>query len=143
VAFVVPAAAADRFAAADADGDGALSRAETQRALPPLAPGFDLIDRNRDRSVSRAELSAHLQAGTSHHQVATAEGFAEHLRRADTDNDGALSRSECERNLPRLAMKFDRIDRDGDGRLIREALKAWFDGRRAARGKPTAGTEGR
>jgi EF-hand domain pair/EF hand len=142
-AVALPATAADRFAAADADGNGALSRAEMQRALPRLAPEFDVIDRNRDGSVSREELTAHLQTGKSRNQVATTDGFAEHFRRADTDGDGSLSRSECERNLPRLAMKFDRIDRDGDGRLTREELKAWFDGRRAARGKPTGGTGGR
>ncbi len=143
VAVAVPAVAADRFAAADADGNGALSRAEIQRALQRLAPAFDVIDRNCDGSVSREELTAHLQTGKSRSPAATADGFAEHFRRADSDSDGALSRSECERNLPRLATKFDRIDRDRDGRLTREELKVWFDGRRAARGKPTVGTEGR
>jgi Ca2+-binding EF-hand superfamily protein len=142
-AVALPATAADRFAAADADGNDALSRAEMQRALPRLAPEFDVIDRNRDGSVSREELTAHLQTGKSRSRDATTDGFAEHFRRADTDGDGALSRAECERNLPRLAMKFDRIDRDSDGRLTREELKAWFDSRRAARGKPAAGTEGR
>ena len=141
-AIVLPSAAADRFAAADADGSGALSRAEMQRALPRLAPEFDAIDRNRDGSVSREELTAHLQAGKPRSRVATTDGFAEHFRRADLDSDGALSRVECERNLPRLATKFDRIDRDGDGRLTREELQAWFDGRRAARGKAAA-TAGR
>jgi Ca2+-binding EF-hand superfamily protein len=139
----LPAAAADRFAAADADGNGTLSRTEMQGALPRLAPEFGAIDRNRDGSVSREELTAHLQTGKARSPAATADGFAEHFRRADSDGDGALSRSECERNLLRLAMKFERIDRDGDGWLTREELRAWFDGRRAARGKPTGATERR
>jgi Ca2+-binding EF-hand superfamily protein len=141
-AIALPAAAGDRYAAADADTDGTLSRAEMQRALPRLAPEFDVIDRNRDGSVSREELTAHLQTDKSRTRAATADGFAEHFRRADTDGDGSLSRAECERSLPRLAMKFDRIDRDGDGRLTRDELQAWFDGRRAVRGKG-AGTAGR
>ena len=135
-AAVLPAAASDRFSAADADGNGTLSRDEMQRALSKLAPAFDSIDRDRDGSVSREELAAYLQTGrprAPHH------GFAEHFRRADTDSDGTLSRVECERNLPRLAVKFDQIDRDRDGRLTREELKVWFDGRRAARRKPTGG----
>jgi Ca2+-binding EF-hand superfamily protein len=136
-ATALPAAATDRFAAADADGSGTLSRAEVQRAVPRLTPEFDRIDRNRDGSVSREELTAYLQAGKSRSRAAATEsGFAEHFRRADTDSDGSLSRAECERSLPRLATKFDQIDRDRDGRLTWEELKAWFDGRRAARGKP-------
>lgn len=137
VVAVLPAAASDRFAAADADGNGTLSRDEPQRALSKLAPAFDSIDRDRDGSVSREELTAYLQAGRS--RARTADGFAEHFRRADTDSDGTLSRVECERNLPRLAVKFDQIDRDRDGRLTREELKVWFDGRRAARRKPAGG----
>jgi Ca2+-binding EF-hand superfamily protein len=129
----------DRFAAADADGNGVLSRTEVERALPRLAPDFDRIDRNRDGGVSREELSAHLHAGKSGSRVAAGDAFAEHFRRADGNGDGALSRAECERNLPRLAAKFDRIDRDRDGRLTREELKAWLDDRRAARGKPPIG----
>lgn len=142
-AIARPAAAGNRYAAADADADGTLSRAAMQRALPRLTAEFDLIDRNPDASVSRDELSAHLQAGKSGSQAATADGCAEHFRRTDTDSDGSLSGSEYERNLPRLAAKFDRIDRDGDGRLTREALRGGFDGRRMARGKSTGGTEER
>ena len=142
-AIALPAGAGDRYAAADVDADGMLSRAEMLRSLPRLAPEFDLIDRNRDGGVSREELTAHLQRSKSRRPVATADGFADHFRRADADSDGLLSRAECERNLPRLALKFDRIDRDADERLTREELKAWFEGRRAARGKPTGATAGR
>jgi Ca2+-binding EF-hand superfamily protein len=133
-------AQSDRFAAADSDGNGTLSRTEMQRALPKLAPEFDRIDRNRDGSVSREELTAHLQGAKPRSRAGAGGGLAEHFQRADTDSDGALSRGECDRNLPRLATKFDQIDRDRDGRLTREELKAWFDGRRAARGKSTGGS---
>jgi Ca2+-binding EF-hand superfamily protein len=140
VAALPVLAQSDRFATADLDGNGTLSRTEMQRALPKLAPEFDRIDRNRDGSVSREELTAHLQGAKPRSRAESDGGLAEHLQRADTDSDGALSRAECDRNLPRLATKFDQIDRDRDGRLTGEELKAWFDGRRAARGKPPSGS---
>jgi Ca2+-binding EF-hand superfamily protein len=145
-AVVVPAeardrgATGDRFAAADADGNGVLSREEMQRSSPRLAADFDRVDRNRDGSVSRDELAAFLQAAKSRSRAPGEGGFAEHFRRADTDGDGGLTRAECERSLPRLAIKFERIDRDRDGRLTLDELKAWFDERRVARGKPAAGS---
>jgi Ca2+-binding EF-hand superfamily protein len=140
LAAAQPVAASDRFAAADADRNGSLSRTEIQQALPKLAPQFERIDRDRDGSVSREELTAYLQTGKSRARDAADSGFAEHFRRADSDSDGSLSRAECERNLPRLAAKFDRIDRDRDGRLTREELTVWFDHRRAARGKAAGGS---
>lgn len=110
-----------------------------ERALPRLARNFHLIDRDADGSVSRAELSAHLQAAKTRTRAPAGDGFGEHFRRADIDGDGTLSRAECERSLPRLAVKFDRIDRDRDGRLSRDELQAWFDARRVARGKASGG----
>jgi hypothetical protein len=38
--------------------------------------------------------------------------------------------------LPRLGVKFDRIDADRDERLTLAELRRYFDARRAARGKP-------
>jgi Ca2+-binding EF-hand superfamily protein len=127
------AAAASRFAAADADRDGVLSRAEVERSLPRLAPRFDEIDRNRDGNLSPDELRARPRRSG-----AAEGGFAERFRRADSDGDGALTRAEAEAALPRLGGKFDRIDADRDGRLTLEELRRYFDARRAARGKPPA-----
>jgi Ca2+-binding EF-hand superfamily protein len=133
--LALPAAAADRYAQIDADGDGVLSRAEVERALPRIAPEFERIDRDGDGRVSRAELAAYLQPAKSRPRAQGEGGFAAHYQRADADGDGVLSRAECERNLPRLALKFDRIDLDRDGMLSRAELNAWFDARRAARGR--------
>ena len=51
----------DRFDAADADGDGALSRDETARGMPELEASFDTIDTDRNALVSAAEASSYLE----------------------------------------------------------------------------------
>jgi len=127
------AAQQGRFAAADADRNGVLSRAEVERSLPRLAPRFDELDRNRDGNLSPEELRARAGArGGS----AGEGGFAEHFRRADVDGNGGLTRAEAEKALPRLGAKFDRIDANHDARLTSDELRRYFDARRAARGKP-------
>jgi Ca2+-binding EF-hand superfamily protein len=128
-----PAAAAAQeggFAAADADRNGLLSRAEVERSLPRLALRFGALDTNRDGNLSPQDLRAR---GNARHRGEG--GFAEHFRRADVDQDGALTRGEAEQALPRVAAKFDRIDADRDGRLTPHELRRYFDARRTARGK--------
>jgi hypothetical protein len=48
------------FAAADADGDGALDRREAA-ALPRIAAKFDRIDADADGVISRAEMDAWIE----------------------------------------------------------------------------------
>lgn len=48
----------ERFKQADADGDGALSRAEAEKGMRRLARRFDAIDANQDGLVTREELEA-------------------------------------------------------------------------------------
>jgi hypothetical protein len=45
-----------RWAAADKDGDGAISRKEADESLPGLAGRFDSVDANRDGKVGRDEM---------------------------------------------------------------------------------------
>ena len=131
-----PAGAQDsRFARADTDRNGALSRAEVDRGLPGIAPHFDEIDRNRDGSLSPDELRTR-SANRKGENRKREGGFAEHFHRADTNGDGALSRAEVDKALPRLGGKFDRIDANRDGKLTQDELRKYFDSLRTARGKP-------
>jgi len=130
------AVAQGRFAAADTDGNGVLSRAEVERALPRHASRFAAIDVNGDGNLSPEELRAYSRArGSRARNAPTESAFADHFRRADLDRDGALTKAEAEQGLPRVAQKFERIDANGDGRLSLEELQAWFATKRAARGK--------
>ena len=67
--------------------------------------------------------------------------FEERFKKADVDGNGAISRAEAEKAMPRLARHFDRIDANKDGQLTRDemttARKAHFEQRK--RSKP--GTE--
>jgi Ca2+-binding EF-hand superfamily protein len=136
----VPAAAQDtRFARADTDRNGVLSRAEVDRGLPGVAPRFNDIDRNRDGNLSPDELrswSASRKAGEGKGEG----GFADYFRRADANGDGALTRAEADKALPRVGAKFDRIDANHDGKLSQDELRRYFDAKRTARGKSPAGS---
>ena len=69
------AAAVDRMKAADANGDGLISKAEAEKSLPRVAKNFDQIDANRDGQLSADEMRAF-------HEARKAE---REKRRADTN----------------------------------------------------------
>ena len=49
---------AERFKAADKDGNGLLSKDEVAAGMPRLSNRFDALDTNKDGQISRDELSA-------------------------------------------------------------------------------------
>lgn len=55
----------ERFKQADADGDGALSRAEAEKGMRRLARRFDAIDADQDGRVTREEIEAARKARAS------------------------------------------------------------------------------
>jgi Ca2+-binding EF-hand superfamily protein len=59
------AKAAERFKHADADGDGAISRAEAEKHAPRLAKKFDQIDSNKDGKLTQDELRAYRETKRS------------------------------------------------------------------------------
>lgn len=115
------------FKKADADGNGALSRAEVEKSLPRLANKFDQIDSNKDGQLSRGELYAWNKAHRGERQAKAAERF----KHADTDGDGAISRAEAGKHAPRLAKKFDQIDSNQDGKLTQDELRAYREAKRS------------
>lgn len=61
--------------------------------------------------------------------------FDARFKQADADGDGALSRAEAEKGMPRLARHFDAIDADKDGRVTRDEIEAARKARAARRHK--------
>ena len=62
------------------------------------------------------------------------------FKRADTDGNGALSRSEAEKGMRALARHFDQIDANKDGQITREEIEAARKARDSGRkGKAQAG----
>jgi len=61
--------------------------------------------------------------------------FNERFKAADADGDGALSRAEAEKGMPRLARHFDTLDADQDGRVTREEIEAARKARASRRHK--------
>ena len=112
----------ERLRAADANGDGLLSRTEVA-ALPRLAERFDAIDANKDGQISFEELKAARVA-------MRADRMAKMIARADTDGDGKVSRAEA---LAKATERFDRVDADKDGFLTAEELAAARRGHRHGR----------
>jgi Ca2+-binding EF-hand superfamily protein len=103
---------AERLKAADANGDGMISRSEAA-ALPMIERHFNVIDTNADGQVTREELRA------AHQQRR-----AERWKQLDADGEGRVSRAEAEAQAPRLARRFDRLDANRDGFLVPEEIQA-------------------
>ena len=122
------------FKKADADGNGALSRAEADKAMPRLAAKFDQIDTNKDGQLSRDELKAwrktHKHAHKHGNKTERHARAAERFKHADANGDGMISRAEAGKNAPRLAQKFDAIDANKDGQLTQDELRAYREARR-------------
>ena len=103
----------ERLKAADTNADGLISKTEAA-ALPRLADHFDAIDANKDGQVSFEELRGF------HGKRHGGHGKA-HFKRADTDNDGKVSRNEA---LAAAAARFDAADANKDGFITPEEVRA-------------------
>ncbi|PPC75310.1 hypothetical protein C4K68_22010 [Pokkaliibacter plantistimulans] len=113
----------EHFKQADTDGDGALSKAEVDAAIPRLAKHFDDIDANKDGKLTPDELKTYWQA---HHdeRMKDMQGkmqarFDERFKKADTNGDGQISKEEFEAEA---AQRFAAMDKNGDGQLSREEI---------------------
>lgn len=58
------------------------------------------------------------------------EGRGGHLKQADTNGDGVISRAEAAA-LPRLGKHFDEVDANRDGNVSADEMRAFHEKRRA------------
>lgn len=107
----------ERFAAADVDGDGALSREEARVGAPHLYEHFDFLDLDGNGLLTLAELE---QLGD---RELLRQRILERIQLADQDGNGKLDLAEVQVAFPQLATRFAQLDRDGDGYLSVEELQ--------------------
>lgn len=74
------------MSALDTDGDGRISRAEMQAGKAGMDQHFDRMDVNKDGYIDRADRQARM-----------AQRRSECFTKADTDNNGQLSRAEFDK----------------------------------------------
>lgn len=97
-----------RHAKVDTNGDGVIDRNEAA-AHPKLAERFDQLDRNRDGRIGPEERPQRDGRGGR-------GGKGDRMAALDTNGDGAIDRSEAGK-APKLAERFDQLDRNKDGRI--------------------------
>lgn len=147
-----------RWAEADLDKDGQLTKAEAQVAgLRRLVDNFEALDSNKDGKLSPSEARAGMPkrpapaaggkptadgkpAGDEGRRPPPPGGFKspderraameERFKKADTNGDGALSKSEAQAaGNTRLLDHFDAIDANKDGKVTPEELRSFWQQR--------------
>ena len=93
----------------DANGDGAISKAEAAK-FPRLAERFDQLDKNKDGKLTGDE-QPRRGAGQRGERIAA----------LDTNKDGRISKAEAQADKP-FATRFAQLDANKDGYLDRAEL---------------------
>ncbi|KAM0914151.1 hypothetical protein ACQ4PT_011695 [Festuca glaucescens] len=97
-----------------------------------LRPAFDVLDADRDGRISRDDLKSFYASNTGGNAAATSDDdIAAMIAAADADRDGFVQYHEFEGLLAPAATSamedvFRLMDRDGDGKVGFEDLKAYL-----------------
>lgn len=111
------------FKKADKDNDGSLDKEEA-KAMPRVAKNFDVIDADKDGTVTLDEIrAAMMKSGKGMHDKAVAK-----FKAADKDNDGTLDKEEA-KAMPGVARNFDAIDADKDGTVSEQEIHEFMKSR--------------
>ncbi len=101
----------DRF---DTDKDGRISKDEMRAGTDKV---FAETDTNKDGFISKEEMEAHHKA--------MRDKMQERWKAADTDGDGALSKTEVDAaKMTHLSRDFDKLDKNKDGKLSPDEIRA-------------------
>lgn len=104
---------------ADTDGDGRVSRAESEAAaVARSAAWFEKLDLDKDGYVTQEETKQARETRRSKAKQHMEKRFGE----ADINQDGQLSLDEVQAKLPKLADRFATLDADKNGQLSKEEL---------------------
>ncbi len=125
-----PGGPGDRMAALDANGDGAIDRAEAAKA-PRLSQQFDKLDANRDGRLSADERPKHGRGEGGRGGRGGDRGAR--MAQLDKNGDGRFSRDELAGH-ERALTHFAEIDANRDGFLTHEEMKTYHQAHRGERG---------
>jgi Ca2+-binding EF-hand superfamily protein len=113
----------------DANQDGRLSKEELAKA----AEKFDALDNNGDGQLDPQELMGMPERGGPFAEMdgrrlggANGDGGRSFFERMDRNGDGKVTKDELP---PRMQERFDDLDQNGDGALTQEEIQASFRGR--------------
>ncbi len=116
--LAIPAIAKDesgesKFKAADTNNDGRITKQEHRQALEQK---FSKMDTNRDGTISASEIEAGsaLKRDQADMKKASKHAGADHLRMADANHDGLLTKAEYDASCESA---FSDADRNADGFL--------------------------
>lgn len=102
----------------DADGDGTVTREEIETGR---ADRFAAADADGDGALSAGELIAMEEVIQEEVRLARAAAV---VTRMDDNGDGLLQNEELEARLPQIAPLFDELDTDKDGGISQAELEA-------------------
>ncbi len=118
----------DKF---DTDKDGRISKEQMRASTAKL---FAEADTNKDGFISKEEMEAHHKAMREKMHDKMRDKMQERWKAADKDGDGALSKAEVDAaKMTHLSRDFDKLDKNKDGKLTPDEIRAMMPERPAAK----------